>query len=251
MLKLNMFLSFVILQAFFSASFGGAVPDYIHVCKRDPDTISNCVRESIEHLRPKLVEGIPELNVPGIEPLIIHELVVDQGNLVQLKAVGRDVKVNGASNFKLKKLDVDLDRPEVRARIYFPRLEFDGKYDLDARLVVVAPFHGKGDIRANATKCLADVVMHIKVIEKKGVKYLKFTQVDLDIDVGDFTMEITNLFNGDVQLGDLANQLVTNNKAEFLRAIKPYVERTTSNIVKKIANRIASAYTYDDIIPLP
>ena len=41
----------------------------------------------------------------------------------------------------------------IKARLYFPKLHFDGKYDLDARLLVV-PIHGKGDIQTNASKLI-------------------------------------------------------------------------------------------------
>lgn len=46
------------------------------MCKRDQDTVNECVRDSIEKLRPKLVEGIPELNVPSLDPFYIHEVCI-------------------------------------------------------------------------------------------------------------------------------------------------------------------------------
>lgn len=48
---------------------------------------------------------------------------------------------------------MDLDNMQIKARVYFPKLNFDGKYDLDARLLVV-PIHGKGDIQTNASKLI-------------------------------------------------------------------------------------------------
>lgn len=47
---------------------------YINVCKRDQDTINSCAKHSIEALRSTLIEGIPDLNVPGIEPFVIKEV---------------------------------------------------------------------------------------------------------------------------------------------------------------------------------
>lgn len=47
---------------------------YITLCKRDQNTIDKCAKEAVEKLRPKLIEGIPELDVPSIEPFYIPEV---------------------------------------------------------------------------------------------------------------------------------------------------------------------------------
>jgi len=52
---------------FFTAS-------YIKLCKRKDPEINKCVVNSIENLRNKLKTGIPELNVPPIEPLMLKHI---------------------------------------------------------------------------------------------------------------------------------------------------------------------------------
>ncbi|CAG9107169.1 unnamed protein product [Plutella xylostella] len=134
------------------------IPDYIEVCKRDQSTINECVLKSIEKIRPKLAEGIPELQVPTIEPFVIPQIVVDSGNVVQFVAIGQDVKVSGASNFTIKNIDVDLDTFTIRGRVRFPRLHFDGRYTLDAR-VLVLPLKGQGNILADAGQYIQGVAV--------------------------------------------------------------------------------------------
>lgn len=51
-------------------------------------------------------------------------------------------------------------------------------------------------------------------------------------------------------LDEIANQSLNQNKGEFLRASKPFIERTCSNLFKKIANRIAGSSPFDDILPI-
>jgi uncharacterized protein (DUF2345 family) len=46
--------------------------------------------------------GIPELDVPSIEPLTLPEIVVAQG--AGIKAVGKNIEINGPGNFVIKKL---------------------------------------------------------------------------------------------------------------------------------------------------
>ena len=50
-------------------------------------------------------KGIPELDVPGIEPLLLPEVVVSRGeDASRFTAIGRNVKVYGPSDFKITKL---------------------------------------------------------------------------------------------------------------------------------------------------
>jgi uncharacterized protein (DUF2345 family) len=46
--------------------------------------------------------GIPELDVPSIEPLTLPEVLVAQG--AGIKAVGKNIIINGPGSFIIKKL---------------------------------------------------------------------------------------------------------------------------------------------------
>lgn len=49
------------------------------VCNRNDPEINKCVLNSIEQLRNKLKSGIPELEVPAIEPLILKHVRLLRG----------------------------------------------------------------------------------------------------------------------------------------------------------------------------
>lgn len=57
---------------FFTAS-------YIKICNRKDPDINNCVLNSIEQLRSKLKTGIPELEVPAMEPLTLKHIRLLRG----------------------------------------------------------------------------------------------------------------------------------------------------------------------------
>lgn len=50
-----------------------------------------------------VVLGIPELNVPSLEPLVMKELVAAEGN--GLKITTENLKVYGCSNFTIQSLE--------------------------------------------------------------------------------------------------------------------------------------------------
>ena len=77
--------------------------EFLHVCKRNDPDIEACIKKSVEDLRPKLMTGAPQYNIPSLEPLLLKELVAAEGT-GGLKITARDVKAYGASDFVVQKL---------------------------------------------------------------------------------------------------------------------------------------------------
>ncbi|XP_053601781.1 protein takeout-like [Plodia interpunctella] len=225
------------------------IPSYIQVCKRDQSTIDDCVRHSIEALRPRLAQGLPELGVPGIDPFYIPELSATSGES-PIRAVGKDVKVTGAGNFTIKGLSVDLDTFTIKARVRFPKLHLDGRYKVDTSVLGI-PLHGQGNMKTDAVKCDAELVIHAQTFEVDGQEYIKFDNMDTNINIKDYRIRLDGLFNGDKVLGDATNEALNQNRGEFLRAAKPILERTVTRLLLDIANKVVKDIILDDVLPKP
>ncbi|KAJ8735001.1 hypothetical protein PYW08_014251 [Mythimna loreyi] len=251
MLTLHRFL--ISTFVFFCVINGGLfkeLPEYIHACKRDPNTIEDCVIKSIEALRPQMLTGIPELDVPSIDPFIIKEIKALTADDTPIRATGYNVKVTGASNFVIKSLKVDLDTLKITVRLRFPKLHFEGEFKVDSQLLIL-PLKGEGTLNADALKCDTELVIYPQTYTKDGKEYIKFKKIDADISIKDYRIRLDGLFDGDKVLGDAANQLINQNKAEFLKASKPHVEKTTATNLLTIANRIVDGLTMDQVLPNP
>lgn len=77
--------------------------DFLLVCKKSDPNVSACVYNSVNNLKPYLVTGIPQYDIPSLEPIDLGDLIVagsktGQGVLVTAK----DIKAYGASNWILK-----------------------------------------------------------------------------------------------------------------------------------------------------
>ncbi|XP_049887870.1 protein takeout-like [Pectinophora gossypiella] len=240
----------LVLLVCMSSAYLKQIPSYITLCKRDQSTIDKCAREAVEALRPKLIAGIPELNVPSIEPFYIPEIKTTEGELANLRASAKDVKVSGGGDFTIKSLNVDLDTFTIRARVRFPKLHLEGLYKLNTRILVV-PLKGQGNMVADAVKCDAELVLYSEVEQRDGKEYIRFKKLDTDINIKDYRIRLDGLFNGDKALGDATNEAINQNRGEFLKATKPHLERTVSRILLDAANKIVDGVALDDLLLKP
>ncbi|CAB3220995.1 unnamed protein product [Arctia plantaginis] len=226
------------------------LPEYIQVCKRDPSTLDDCILKSIEAIKPRIILGIPELGVPAIDPFLIPEIKAPTTDNLNIRFMARDVKVTGGGDFKIKSLSVDLDSLTIKAHIRFPKLHFEGDYKIDGQILIV-PLNGEGKFHSDAVKCDAELIFRLQVVPQDGVDYLKFNKIDIDINVRDYRIKLDGLFNGDKSLGDAANAAINQNRGEFLKVSKPYLEKTVSKFILDVANKVVDGLTLDQLLPKP
>ncbi|XP_014289097.1 protein takeout [Halyomorpha halys] len=243
------FNSFACVAAVLFATSQANVPSYINVCSRNDPKVEECIMNSIEVLRPKLVDGIPELGVPSFEPWKIpQEFVLIRGG--DLKAIGTDVRVWGTSKFEIKSLKADIQKDKLRFEfeVTFPYMNIEGNYDVNLRILTIH-IKGNGPFQSNNTDVDARAILNGVIVERNGKKYLEYKSADLTVDWSIGNIMLGNLFNGDKTLGTAVNNALNQNKRAVMDALKPRIEKMVAKHVMDVANKINNQFTYDELFP--
>lgn len=79
--------------------------DYIHICQAGDANLAKCIISSVDELRAQLKTGIPELDVPALEPLPLDQIQLKRGPTnARIDANITELKVWGPSDFQIKDL---------------------------------------------------------------------------------------------------------------------------------------------------
>ncbi|GLV39172.1 uncharacterized protein CBL_06223 [Carabus blaptoides fortunei] len=193
---MTVFLSFIILSQC-------KYPHRVH------PQLNECVKESVELLRPMLNNGIPEFGIPSIEPLIIPEVVLDQGSgAISVRSTYTNIKVFGPSQFILKSVKIDQEKNRVRIKLWLPSLYLVSKYKMDGRILMM-PISGSGISRGNYTNIDATVTMQGEKIDKDGEEYFNIKDFYVDFNIGHASIHLEDLFGGDRELDKSKKHLCT------------------------------------------
>lgn len=90
--------------------------EYIQPCSRSDPQLNQCIKNSFNHLKPYLKNGLPELGVPVLEPLHISEMRMENdAGAVRIKALFSNINVKGASNYTIREVrsDVKVIQPDT------------------------------------------------------------------------------------------------------------------------------------------
>ncbi|KAL1490579.1 hypothetical protein ABEB36_013249 [Hypothenemus hampei] len=240
----------LILSSWIFLSCHAQIPSYIHLCHRNDPKLKECIIDSIETLRPKLKEGIPEINVPPIEPLPLEEIKLRSGpNSAQINANFTNVQVWGISKLVIQDIQVNLPKQVFLVHLLLPKLYFTGDYDINLN-VLILKYAGQGTFSGNFSNYIIDLTLKYDLKNKNGKEYMNFPKVKLKFTQGKSKLFLDGLHNDDTQLIKGLSQVLDENTDIFLKEVLPVLEKGISERLTKIANNIVSSFPYDELFLL-
>uniref|UniRef100_A0A182NS83 Uncharacterized protein n=1 Tax=Anopheles dirus TaxID=7168 RepID=A0A182NS83_9DIPT len=211
---------------------------YIKQCRRSDPALTDCLKEALQHLRPYLSSGIPEIKLPSVEPFVMDQLSLQltggpQGYRINLK----NMEVFGASNFTVRSIKlVDGNKP-FEARLTIPRLTIHAKYTSSGVLIII-PASGSGDFDAVFDGVTADVKGQVSTNEKPSGTHLRVEKLDLNLSIKKPRLSVSKIFNNNRILTEATNLFLKENGHEVLRALQPQLQKKLSSEFTGIANQL-------------
>ncbi|XP_050309722.1 protein takeout-like [Anthonomus grandis grandis] len=225
------------------------LPSFINICHKSDPNIKQCLINSIESLRPFLANGIEELGIPSCEPLVISEVLIDQGNgPVSVKSTYKNIKVFGPSEFLLRNVKINLDKDRFKIKLFIPKLNISTDYTMDGKILMM-PISGSGASTGNYSNVEAIMTMKAKKIQKDEETYYNIEDCYVDFNIGHAELHFDNLFNGNEELGASMNLFLNDNWKSVVNEIKPVLEDRIAGIFKKFANKIFHKYPISMLFP--
>lgn len=118
-----------------SLSFLLFIANFIRRCQRSDPNLGECLKGTIESMRPEIANGIPELFIPPCEPLQIPEIRIKQNaGAIRMESVYSDILMSGLSNFTLRKCSVDKDLNRTVVDFWFPSVKMTAKYNIHGKV---------------------------------------------------------------------------------------------------------------------
>ncbi|GJQ84867.1 hypothetical protein Trydic_g487 [Trypoxylus dichotomus] len=167
------------------------LPPFFHVCHRSDPNIEECIKQSVEEIRPLLVTGSPEYNIPSVEPLIIEDLIKDESSGLTITTT--DVKAYGGSDFIVNSISVDPDQVKVTVEVELPQLRIEARYSVQGKLVILQ-VKGSGKFYGNITNCTSRSILEGERYIKDGEEYIRFTSNVMKIRIGSGKVKLEDVF---------------------------------------------------------
>lgn len=212
-------------------------PRYILPCNRTDPNINACIKRGFTHLRPYIAEGISELSVPPMEPLVIQRLAMENGNgAVRVRAAFNNMTIRGGSNYTITWIKSDVAKYRIDMGLSLPRIEATGKYEVMGN-VLLFPVRSKGEFWA----VFYDISAVTKIVGKEvtledGKQYMRTEKLLVDFTLGKSRFRIRDYINDGNILGEAMNQFLNQNAEEIIKEMKPGASQTIARYFREFLN---------------
>lgn len=156
------------------------IPSFIKICNQTDQKLGSCIRKSIIGMRPHLIRGIPELDVPSLDPLFVPELKIAQNGGIQVAADFKNISISGPSKFRLRAVRADVGSEKFRMKVWFPELVMRGYYEIRGQLLMM-PINGRGSCYGNFSDIDGVVSLKLKRINKNGEEFFKVDFMTVEV----------------------------------------------------------------------
>ncbi|XP_064292017.1 uncharacterized protein LOC128669715 [Plodia interpunctella] len=238
----------VVFLVLCALSVYGETPDYFPKCKRNDPQIEKCILDGVEAIRPHLKKGIPEVNIPAVDPFIVPTLKLDRtAPNLRLKATIRQAKAYGGSAFKIEKLRINLNNKyAAELKVTIPKLMVVADYDVHGSRLLTLDINGKGRVRGNFTGIAVVAKGMAKLVPKDNVEYLQADKVVAKVRIN----------HAQVAVEDSERPVAATSAAAFFNAspgvvldiLSPLIEETSAAVAKAFINKILGSIPIKDVL---
>jgi len=251
MMIYNTFFVFTILCC---SVLGAKLPSDFKICKRgDLSVLPECLKSAIQSALPKMRNGLPDLKIGKLEPLVISSAQIGEGKgAVNVAQNYKNFKIYGISDSIVDSVNFTISDDQrscsLNLKAHSPEYRFEADYKLSGR-VLLLPVVGDGQCNVTSKNINVEIYTHGELYEKKGKDYMRATTVDIKLNPGLVTYYFGNLFNGDKVLGDRINTLLNDNWKEIYEDVREGYESLFGSVVLNYINGVYSKFPFNELFP--
>ncbi|EDW62291.1 circadian clock-controlled protein daywake [Drosophila virilis] len=234
-----------------AAGGGDPLPDKLQRCRVDDEA---CILRQTQTYVRLYKNGIPERNVPSIDPFQLGTLSINSGgdtDSVQFNLIMSNTTLHNFADtviFKSAKgFTKDLNKPlKLLWSVTLPAVELRADYEVEGKILILPIVsHGKLVIKLNEMQSRS----RIRATPEKradGHTYLKVTEYKSVGKVASGHFNLTNLFNDNAELRD-STLKVLNDEWDALSAdIQPKITEASDRFLSVALQKLLDTLPYDE-----
>ncbi|XP_060533110.1 protein takeout-like [Cylas formicarius] len=205
-------------------------------CKMEDD---QCLAKAIEDGIKQLQPGMPEFELPPLDPLKIDKLVLGRGTgAVHLVQNYRNIELLGMTQLTVPKAHFDAEKKILTFTTVHPNITQKAEYSADGQILVLQVYgHGRSTI--TFSNCRLDVQVRFKTVKKNDETFYKISDFRTHlIELDNLALNFENLFDGNKLLGDNLNKVINEEWRVLFEDVVDEVDKQYSAVELKYAQKL-------------
>ncbi|XP_054087996.1 circadian clock-controlled protein daywake isoform X1 [Zeugodacus cucurbitae] len=210
-----------------------------------------CMIEQAHKLFEKAATGVPERDIPALEPMKLDkiEMLGDKNSALKIDLIMNDVEIHNytkARVISIKGFSKNLSKPmKLVSQNINPRITIKSKYKINGNILVL-PIRGEGELTMVLDNVKTRFSTTLKVEKRDGKHFLSGDTIKLETQMDNVHIDMTNLFNGDKTLSESMLQVMNENWRLLSDDLTPIINKALGNKVKELLQKFFKDIPYED-----
>ncbi|PAA59740.1 hypothetical protein BOX15_Mlig021288g1 [Macrostomum lignano] len=241
-------LSILALLALATAALGARLPETSAVARTFSDdeneSLNQYIKALLENLKEEMPNGIPDLNIPPLEPLHLPEIYADiEEGMAKVRLHMLDLLIEGLSGFVVREVKGDLNTMSFSLDLFLPEITGQSYYDMDGK-VLIFPLYGRGMAGLKVND------LHFKGTARIVIKDMESIQLDhfnIHVEFSQIQIYLENIVGGG-NLGNVVNTLLNMLGKLLYDKFRDQILPPLNNIIKNALNEQLAKIKLSDLI---
>ncbi|XP_050321377.1 uncharacterized protein LOC126753751 [Bactrocera neohumeralis] len=228
------------------------LPPGIPTCVGTNLDLNACIMNGLKEVKPRLKNGIPELSIPPLDPLVIASRKVEMSDDFAKGSLNvQNLIIKGISEITVENLNFEIydDHVKLQLTTKSPNIEKQGTFqgELAAESVNL---QSEGQFSSKLTDLQLDIEAEGDLTERDGHKYLHLRSFNVVPEIGDLEFNADNLVS-DESLNSVILALINAIWRPFYKLLVKKTHSTWEPIALFVANAYLNAVPFDLFIDTP
>ncbi|KAF5284179.1 hypothetical protein FQR65_LT00179 [Abscondita terminalis] len=218
------------------------------ICKRSDPKIDDCLKNAIQLALSVLEKGVPELEIPPMQPISVPKWVVHSIGILNFEEYYENIVCynHASSTINFVESKISDDRFWIRVQGYNPEIRFVADYVFKDAVVNGINISSSGNVAYSHYGYNFELVMSGSVTEDKGFKQLTITESSVNMTAENFVIVYKN---ENLDLSKRMSEFLTNNWSKLFDVVKYQFAAIYAEAYKKLANLVFSKVDFDELFP--
>ncbi|CAL1286097.1 unnamed protein product [Larinioides sclopetarius] len=160
------------------------------------EKLSEFIREILENFREQMPEGILDIGIPPVDPLVIPDVNEDiNDKIAKMVLRMRNLTITGISKFHIEELKADLEKGFANFSISLPELIAEGECFMNGKILGIFPISSDGPFYIHVTEVKIEGYGDLNVTTG-GETRLHMNDLRLSLTFGTLDLEFKGLLGG-------------------------------------------------------
>ncbi|CAG9835469.1 unnamed protein product [Diabrotica balteata] len=243
----------LVLVVVWELSQGAINPNLVRklTCRKSNPDFEKCFTKTLTTFLPVVMNGVPDLGIPALDPLKLPELAIQQNiaGFGEISGKFTDLKLEGFKGVVFDQMKVDPVNLYGAIKLTIPSIHIETDYNIDGRIMHLV-INNEGHFIGNFSDIKMSMKISLTTFKKEdGMEYFKINKLTQNIKIGNGHIKLESKDKSFQHMLNVAENFFNSNPSMILSMASNMISVQSVQMTKEKLNDVLGSFPASVLLP--